>query len=186
MKKMFGTLKVVLGIAVIAGFITAFVVPLTYCGGVGNTHAAADPPGQEPIVGFWKTTFTAEGNGSQGPPDGTVIDWGFQQWHSDGTEIHNTAVRPPASGDFCLGTWEIAGPLQYKLNHFSTAWTPDGSAFLGVANIHESITVSHDHNSFTGTFTIDQYNTGGNLLAHITGNVQGTRITGITTINDVL
>lgn len=182
MKTMFGTLKVFLGAAVIA----AFLGPLIHCGGVGKAQAAADPPGQEPIVGFWKTTFTAEGNGSQGPPDGTVVDWGFQQWHSDGTEIHNTAVRPPSTGDFCLGTWEVAGPLQYKLNHFTTAWTSDGSAFLGVGNIHETVTLSADHNSFTGTFTIDQYNTGGNLLVHIAGKVLGIRINGNTTITDVL
>jgi hypothetical protein len=182
MKKMLDTLKVFLGVAVIA----AFLGPLIHCGGVGNAQAAADPPGNMPIVGFWKTTFTAEGNGSQGPPDGTVVDWGLQQWHSDGTEIHNTALRPPSIGHFCLGTWEIAGPRQYKLNHFAIAWTNDGSAYLGLGNIHETVTLSADHNSFSGTFTIDQYDTGGNVLAHITGNIVGIRITGTTTDHDLL
>jgi hypothetical protein len=185
MKKMFGNLKVILGVVVIAGFL----LPLIHCGGVGKAQSPAQDSttqAQEPIVGFWKTTFTAEGNDSQGPPDGTVVDWGLQQWHSDGTEIHNTALRPPSIGHFCLGTWETAGPLQYKLNHFAIAWTDDGSAYLGLGNIHETVTLSADHNSFSGTFTIDQYDTGGNVLAHITGNIMGTRITGATTDDDLL
>jgi len=40
------------------------------------------------IVGFWKVTFTAEGNGKEGPPDDTPIDSAYVQWHNDGTEIH--------------------------------------------------------------------------------------------------
>lgn len=185
MKTMFGTLKVILGVAVISGFL----LPLMHCGGVTDAQSATQNPTtqtQEPIVGFWKTTFTAEGNGSQGPPDGTVVDWGLQQWHSDGTEIHNTALRPPSTGHFCLGTWETTGSLQYKLNHFAISWTPYGSSYLGLANIQEKITLSADHNSFSGTFTIGQYDTGGNVLAHVTGNIMAIRITGTTTAHDLL
>jgi hypothetical protein len=141
---------------------------------------------QDPIVGMWKVTFTSDGSTADDPPAGVVIDSGFQQWHSDGTEIHNSGTRPPASGDFCLGVWRNTGHSQYKLNHFATSWTPDGGSFLGLANIHETITLSHDYNSFAGTFTIDQYNTGGNLLAHVAGNIEGKRITLDTTVNDVL
>ena len=56
-----------------------------------------------PIVGFWKVTFTAEGNGKEGPPDDTPIDSAYVQWHSDGTEIMNSG-RPPQNGDICLGS----------------------------------------------------------------------------------
>jgi hypothetical protein len=52
-------------------------------------------------VGFWKVTFTAEGN-TEGPPDDTPIDSGYVQWHSDGTEIMNSG-RPPQNGNICLG-----------------------------------------------------------------------------------
>jgi len=52
------------------------------------------------IVGFWKVTFVAQGN--PGIPDGAVIDFGYAQWHGDGTEILNSS-RPPATGNFCLG-----------------------------------------------------------------------------------
>jgi hypothetical protein len=53
-------------------------------------------------VGFWKATLVSEG--SPGIPDGTVIDAGFAQWHSDGTEILNSP-RPAASSNFCLRIW---------------------------------------------------------------------------------
>jgi hypothetical protein len=54
----------------------------------------------EPIVGFWKVTFTSEG--TTGIPDGTIIDQAYAQWHSDGTEIMNSS-RPPVTQSFCLG-----------------------------------------------------------------------------------
>ncbi len=146
----------------------------------GKDSGEAKP---EPIVGFWKVNFTAEGNIA--PPDGTVIDSALAQWHSDGTEIMNSS-RPPRSQSFCLGVWEAVGPLKYKLNHFAISWTPDGDSLLGLANIHEEVTLSDDHDSFTGTFTIDQYDTSGNLLAHVTGTLQGKRITPDTPVADVL
>src|ERR1700683_5199802 len=48
-------------------------------------QVASHTGGGAGIVGFWKVKFVAEGNAG-GPPDGTVIDNGFAQWHSDGTE----------------------------------------------------------------------------------------------------
>jgi hypothetical protein len=139
----------------------------------------------DPIVGFWKETMKA-GDNDQGIPHGTVIDAGLSQWHSDGTEIHNASERPPSTQSFCLGVWENVGPLTYKLNHFALSWDSSGTILVGPANIREDVTLSHDHNSFTGTFTIDQYDQQGTRLAHITGQIQGKRITMSTTINDVL
>ena len=53
---------------------------------------------RDPIVGMWHVTFTAEGN-EIGPPDNTPIDNALVTWHSDGTEIMNSA-RPPQDGNF--------------------------------------------------------------------------------------
>lgn len=137
----------------------------------------------DPIVGFWKVDFISEGN--SGIPDGTVLDAGFAQWHSDGTEIHNRSSSPPRTGNFCLGVWEKTGPSKYKLNHFALGWNIDDT-YLGPANIREAITLSPDHSSFVGTFTIDQYDPSGNLLAHVVGQLKGKRITVNTTITEVL
>ncbi len=127
------------------------------------------------IVGFWHVKFTSEGTKLPPIPDGAVVDMGFAQWHSDHTEILNSS-RPPVIGSFCLGVWAKAGPSTYTLNHFALSFNPDGS-FQGVANIHENVTLSADGNSYSGSFSIDQYDTQLNLLAHIVGNITATRIT---------
>lgn len=127
----------------------------------------------EPIVGFWRVTFTSEG--TTGIPDGTVIDQAYAQWHSDGTEIMNSS-RPPVTQSFCLGVWKKVGGLKYKLNHFAISWDQQSNP-VGPANIHEEIALAPSGNTFAGTFTIDQYDQAGNTLVHITGTLAGLRIT---------
>jgi hypothetical protein len=127
----------------------------------------------DPIVGMWQVTLVSQG--SVGIPDGTVIDKGFQQWHSDGTEILNSS-RAPVTQSFCLGVWKQTEPLHYKLNHFAISWDQN-SNLIGPANIRERVTLHTNGNVFAGKFTIDQYDQAGNNLAHIMGTVTGTRIT---------
>jgi hypothetical protein len=192
MKMIFRSLKVSVVLAVAA----AFFLPLIHCGGVSTAQAAAaDPPGNPPIVGFWFFKFVAEGNtaessglpANQVPPDGAVLDSGYAQWHADGTEISNSS-RQPVTQSFCLGVWENPGGLQYKLNHFAISWTFDGSTetYQGPANIRQQVQLGQDHNSFSGTFSIDQYNAGGNTLVHLVGNIVGQRISVDTPVADVL
>ncbi len=205
---MFGTLKAALGVAllatVFASLANAQCVNVgvskkgasvfrhqSWTGGVGpamfKLAAYSDTEelpviDQDPIVGFWRVDLISEGNA--GIPDGTVLDAGFSQWHSDKTEILNSS-RAPDTQSFCLGVWEKVATSKYKLNHFPLSWNPD-ETLLGPANIREQITLSADHNSFVGTFTLDQYNTGGNLLVHLAGQVKAKRITVNTTITEVL
>src|SRR5215467_13944459 len=44
------------------------------------------------IVGMWKVQFISKGNTTHNPPipDGAIVDFGYSQWHSDGTEILNS------------------------------------------------------------------------------------------------
>ena len=134
----------------------------------------AEFEGSAGIVGLWSVTFTSEG--SSGIPDGTVIDQGYTTWHADGTEIMNSG-RPPITGNFCMGVWRQTSRFSYKLNHVTLSWDPTGTIFVGPGNIKEQITLSHGGNSYSGSFTIDQFDTNGNLLQQITGNVSATRIT---------
>jgi hypothetical protein len=127
----------------------------------------------DPIVGFWKVTFTSEG--TTGIPDGTVVDSAFAQWHSDGTEIMNSS-RPPVTQSFCLGVWKKVGGLHYRLNHFAKSFDANSNP-VGPGNIREDVVLSPTGDSFTGTFTIDQYDQAGNTVIHITGDISGTRIT---------
>lgn len=127
------------------------------------------------IVGFWKVAFVAEGNVG-GPPDDTPIDFGFQQWHSDGTEILNSGMRPPATGNFCLGVWKKTGRRTYKLNHFAISSDLSGN-LIGPANIREEVVLDRDGDSYSGRFTIEQFDQHGNSLGGVKGTVTGTRIT---------
>ena len=126
------------------------------------------------IVGFWKFAFVSEDN--PGIPDGTVIDAGYATWHSDGTEIMNSG-RAPMTGNFCMGVWKQTKNSTFKLNHYGLSWDPTGTTFVGPANIREEVVVDRGKSSYSGTFTLDQYDTNGNLLVHLAGNVSAQRIT---------
>ena len=144
----------------------------------------------DPIVGMWHVTFTAQGN-ENGPPDGTPIDNALATWHNDGTELMNSA-RPPQDGDFCMGVWKRAGRFTYKLNHFAWFANDTANAPSGIGNptgptqILQQITLSQDGKQYSGTFTLDAYDTTGTQVAHIVGVVAATRININTTVSDLL
>ena len=121
-----------------------------------------------PITGFWKIQLAL--------PDGTVIDDGYATWHADGTEIINSS-RPPISGNFCMGVWKQTGRSKYKLNHFAMGWDASGTNFIGPTNLREEVVLDRSHNNYSGTFTVDQFDNNGNVLAHVEGQVTGQRIT---------
>jgi hypothetical protein len=154
----------------------------------GSLLTVADP--SDPIVGMWHVTFTAQGN-EVGPPDGAPIDNALVTWHSDGTELMNSA-RPPQDGDFCMGVWKKTGINKYKLNHFAwlandTANSPSGIGNpAGPTRFFEEITLSPDGNHYSGRFTLDAYDTSGTKVAHIVGVIEATRITINTTVPDLL
>ncbi len=166
---------------------TAVIVPQAWQGEApvrsGSFQLASEREGvNDRIVGFWKVKFVSQG--TSGIPDGAVIDNGFAQWHSDGTEIMNSS-RVPATGNFCLGVFEKSGPSSYDLNHYALSFDPAGN-FVGPARIQEHVSLNRKADQYEGTFTIDQYDPSGNLLAHITGQVTATRISVDTPVADVL
>ena len=130
----------------------------------------------DPIVGMWETSWTV---------GTTQIDDGFSVWHADGTEINNSGGRAPLTGSICLGVWKDLGNNRYKLNHVGISWDPTGTVEVGPANIVEEIVLGAKKNTFTGTFTITQFDMNGNILAVVTGNISGTRITVDTVINSL-
>lgn len=127
------------------------------------------------IVGFWHQKLVAKE--SPGLKDGTVLDDGLTQWHSDGTEILNS-IRPSISANFCLGVWEKVGPYTYKLNHFPLPFDSTGINFVGPVNIRAEVTLARGGNEYSGTFTYEQYDpTGKMVVSSAKGVVTGTRIT---------
>ena len=127
------------------------------------------------IVGTWKEHWISEG--SEGIPDGTEVDAGYSQWHSDHTEENLSGLRSPLTGNVCYGEWEKTGPKTYRMNHFGISYDPTGQVLVGPARIQQWLTLQDGGQKTSGKFTIDQYNEAGNLLAHLQGKIIGTRVT---------
>jgi hypothetical protein len=127
------------------------------------------------MVGTWKEHWISEG--SEGIKDGTEVDAAYAQWHSDGTEINVSGLRAPLTGDVCLGEWIRTGARTYQMNHFGVSYDSTGLNLVGPARIQQWLTIDAKGDSTSGKFTIDQWDESGNLLAHVQGNVIGTRVT---------
>jgi hypothetical protein len=138
------------------------------------------------IVGMWHVIFTAKTSNGTAIPN-TMIDNSLVQWHSDKTELMNSA-RPAQDGDFCMGVWAKTGKFTYVLNHFpwlggsDTTNAPSGIGNpSGPTRLVESVTLSEDGNQYSGTFKLDAYDTSNNPTASCTGVLTATRITTSTT-----
>ena len=151
-----------------SGFAAIHPVSLAFAAD-GQRETDGDPS----IVGLWKIAFKVF---PPGVPDGIVVDAGYATWHSDGTELMNSG-RPPLTSSFCMGVWQQDGRRTYRLNHVALSWDPSGTVFVGPAQIRETVTVSREGRSYSGTFTIDQFDTVGNTVMHAEGRVTGERIT---------
>ena len=139
-------------------------------------------PGAAGLVGMWRFQLVS--------PVAGVVDYGYAQWHSDGTEIQNSGVHAPDTGNFCLGVWQQVGPNKYQLNHFPLAWT--GTTGGGGTNVPanaiqltETVKLT-DENHMTGTFTLkvyvwtstDSLDVAPSMpVATVTGTVTATRVT---------
>jgi hypothetical protein len=132
------------------------------------------------IVGLWKIQFLSLGNTSHNPPipDGAQIDFGYTQWHSDGTELMNSGGHAPATQNFCMGIWARTGFLTYELNHYALSYDATTAMLSGKVDIREQITLDPSGNEFTGAFTIDVYDpTNGQKVDHVAGTIAAQRVT---------
>ena len=161
------------------GFKAGAFHPISWQGtgefGRGSPLPVADRDNSvDPIVGFWKVTYLL--------PDATGL--GFQQWHSDGTEIHN-ADAPAAAGNICLGICKKTGKSHYTLNHIYLVSDPATDTVSARVQLREEIDLDHSDNEHFGIVTFDVYDLKGNFLNHTQGTVQATRITVKTDLKDL-
>jgi hypothetical protein len=120
------------------------------------------------IVGMWAFTMT---------PTAGPGDFGYQQWHSDGTELMNSGGRAPATENFCMGVWRQTGPARYHLNHLALSYDQNSGTLNGRVNIKEDVVLDPSGNSYTGSFTIDVYDPSGTTaVAHQNGQVTAQRV----------
>ena len=122
--------------------------------------------GQNSIVGMWSVTLTANGG---------TFDWGYQVWHSDGTEIMNSGSRAPATENFCMGIWAQSGPFSYKLNHYALSYDATGALNAKVL-IKENVVVDGKGGTFSGPFTADIFSPTGAPVGHVAGQIVGQRL----------
>lgn len=139
----------------------------------GRMEPAAAPAkmfGVDPsIVGLWHTTFTVDVDGME-----VTIQEAFQLWNEGGTEIHNPKVDP-REGNVCLGVWARVAPRTFELTHRVWAWDVAGG-FQGTLHLSETLTLGSGGETFSGTFTIDVHDPSGALVAQVTGNATGERV----------
>lgn len=127
------------------------------------------------IVGFWKFQFVSKGNTTHNPsiPDGALLDFGYMQWHNDGTELINSAIQ----SDFCMGVWAQTGFLTFDINHFPINYDPSTGKIASYVNVREQDALSPGGDSYTGTLTIDVYDPMGSRVDHLAGTVAAARLT---------
>jgi len=146
------------------------VQPASWQGEQGSElfHLAQAGPGNHSIVGMWSFTMTP----TAGPGDS-----GYQQWHSDGTELMNSAGRSPASENFCMGVWRQTAPSRYHLNHYALSYDPTLGTINARVIIKEDVTLNPTGTSYSGSFTLDVYDPNTNqLLQHVAGQITAQRV----------
>lgn len=123
--------------------------------------------GANSIVGMWSFKFIA---------NGTTVDWGYTQWHADGTEFLNSGGRAPATQNYCMGVWTQVAPGKYHLNHYALSYDSTG-ALNAKVKIKEDVTLAASGATYSGTFGIDVYDPTTNaLLQHVGGQVTAERV----------
>ena len=58
-----------------------------------------------------------------------IFDFGFQQFHADGTELMISGGVPPTIGNVCIGAWEREANGVVRLRHMTWNWA--GNEVLG-------------------------------------------------------
>lgn len=81
--------------------------------------------GGGPIVGQWQVVMTA----FPGTNNEFIFDFGFQQFHNDGTELMISGGVPPTIGNVCIGAWERGAGGEIRVRHMTWNWA--GNEVLG-------------------------------------------------------
>jgi len=157
--------------AAFAGCGGAAMQPASYQAGSDDAQlilTAAPSHGAQGIVGLWSVSLIV---------GGSQVDWGYSEWHSDGTEIMNSGGHSPASGNFCLGVWRQSGPNTYHLKHYPLGYDPTTGNLAVKVILTEDVNLGPGGDTFSGPFTEDVYDpTGVTLLQHVAGTITGHRV----------
>jgi hypothetical protein len=130
-------------------------------------------PGTFPVVGLWHVIYTT-GSGS----DTAIFNDTFDTWHGDGTEFES-AFLAPLGGNVCAGVWRPTGDRSVTLHHVGWLFNPSTPAATATNTftLDEIVDVSHDGQSYSGSFTFKVWNLDGSFTGtEVTGSIAATRI----------
>jgi hypothetical protein len=132
-----------------------------------ESQAGARNGSEATILGMWKIVAYSGGE---------LNDVGFEQFSAGGTELVNDVGAFNAGNNFCVGAWKQVGPRSYDLVH--PFFIFDGTNAIGVCIVKAHFLVSRAGNTFTATWSQDNYDLYGNLIpgTHFDGTQTGTRI----------
>jgi hypothetical protein len=125
------------------------------------------PEDSSAITGYWRVLTYYQGS---------VVDERFDNWFADHNEVF-VDETPPIEGNACNGTWIQSGPREFKLLHDTWQFDSTNTIVIAWAAVRDTITLSSDKQSFTGTETFTVYDLNNNVLAVYSGfNLSATRL----------
>jgi hypothetical protein len=149
--------------------------------------ASAKPSVATSAAAASTVSTTAAWSGSENPAitgyyhvltlsQGSVIDERFDNWFADHNELF-VDETPPVEGNACNGTWVQSGEREYKLLHDTWQFDSTNTIVIAIGVIRDTVTLSKDRQSFSGTETFTVYDLNNNVLA-VYGpfDLQGTRL----------
>jgi hypothetical protein len=115
--------------------------------------------GGGPIVGQWQVVMTA----FPGTPGEFIFDFGFQQFHADGTELMISGGVPPTIGNVCIGAWERGAGGAIHLRHMTWNWNGDevlGDVPTGYFLLEVTLRPNSQGTAYSGTWRTASFDLG--------------------------
>ena len=115
------------------------------------------------IVGQWQVLMTA----FPGTNNEFVFDFGFQQFHNDGTELMISGGVPPMIGNVCIGAWERDASGVIRLRHMTWNWAGNevlGDLPTGYFWLEVTLRTNSQGNAYAGTWQAASYDLGSGPL----------------------
>ncbi len=119
--------------------------------------------GGGPIAGQWQVLMTA----FPGTANEFVFDFGFQQFHNDGTELMISGGVPPTIGNVCIGAWERDAGGVIRLRHMTWNWAGNevlGDPPTGYFWLEVTLRTNSQGTAYAGTWTAASYDLGAGPL----------------------
>lgn len=123
----------------------------------------ATSSGGGPIVGQWQVVMTA----FPGTNNEFVFDFGFQQFHADGTELMISGGVPPTIGNVCIGAWAREANGVVRLRHMTWNWAGNevlGDLPTGYFLLDVALRTDSQGTAYTGTWRAASFDLGAGPL----------------------